>query len=99
MRNLLSAGLKKLRPTGPTIAAGNRRARVLAVAAQKGGVGKTTTTVNLACALVREHGYRVLVVDIDPQGHVASSLRDSVRIGSVSLSDVLLAAQPRDLLD
>lgn len=103
MRNLLSSGLKKLRPQGPAspapAPAGTRRAAVIAVAAQKGGVGKTTTTVNLACALAQTHGERVLVIDIDPQGHVASSLRDAVRIAGTSLSDILLAPNGRDLMD
>lgn len=98
MRKLLSAGLKKLRPTDPTFTKGHRDARVVAVAAQKGGVGKTTTTVNLACALTAA-GQRVLVVDIDAQGHVASALRESVRPGHVSLSEILLAPRPRDLLE
>jgi chromosome partitioning protein len=48
-------------------------AEVFAVANQKGGVGKTTTAITLAQALTL-HGRRVLVVDLDPQGHVATAL-------------------------
>ncbi len=81
------------RPRGP------RSARVTAVAARKGGVGKTTTTVNLACALVKA-GQRVLIIDIDPQGHVSSALRELVPAGpSASLSEVLLSDRPRDLME
>jgi chromosome partitioning protein len=63
--------------------------RVFAVANQKGGVGKTTTAVNLGAALAEE-GYRVLVVDLDPQANASSGLGIDVRNLDSSMYDVLL---------
>ena len=85
------------RPSGP---------RIVAIANQKGGVGKTTTTINLAAALV-ETGLRVLVVDLDPQGNASTGLGiDSsdrilttydLLIGESPLNEVIRATEIEDL--
>jgi chromosome partitioning protein len=66
---------------------------VLAVANQKGGVGKTTTAVNLGAALA-ELGFRVLVVDLDPQGNATTGLGISHRNVEGSVYDVIMNDVP-----
>lgn len=60
--------------SGPQYEPGDKKARVVAICSQKGGVGKTTTAVNLGTSLAYFHGKHVLVIDLDPQGHVEKSL-------------------------
>ena len=67
----------------------------MAVANQKGGVGKTTTAVNLSAALA-ELGYRVLVVDLDPQGNATTGLGINSRNMEVTIYDVLLHDVPME---
>jgi chromosome partitioning protein len=66
--------------------------RVITVANQKGGVGKTTTTVNVAAALAL-HGLRVLVMDLDPQGNASTALSVPHTVGTPSTYDVLLSGR------
>jgi len=86
------------RPKGP---------RIIAIANQKGGVGKTTTTINLGAALAAE-GFNVLLVDLDPQGNASTGLgieneqRDyntyDLLIGDVPLQDIVQETEVEGLL-
>lgn len=65
------------------------RRRVLTVANQKGGVGKTTSAVNLAAGLAL-HGLKTLVIDLDPQGNASTALNVDHRSGTPSVYEALL---------
>lgn len=70
-----------------------KQTRVFTVANQKGGVGKTTTAVNLAAALASA-GLHVLVIDNDPQGNASTALGVEHRAGTPSTYDVLINDMP-----
>lgn len=80
---------------------GNHHAHVIAVTAQKGGVGKTTTAVHLAAGLAMFHKRRVLLMDLDAQGHVSKSLSQSVPETSSSTETLgqLLLQKKRDVYE
>jgi chromosome partitioning protein len=70
-----------------------KRCRIITIANQKGGVGKTTTAVNLAASL-SQHGCRVLVVDLDPQGNASTALDVDHHVGRESVYNALVEERP-----
>ena len=82
MRERLASRIRKILSPEEMLPLGGRQAKVIAVSNQKGGVGKTTTSVNLGAGLALFHQKKVLLVDMDAQGHVCTSLNHPVSEGT-----------------
>ncbi len=102
MRDLITSGLKKLVKGDNRYKKGDKQGVVVAVATVKGGVGKTTTSVNLAAELAANHNKRVLLVDLDAQGHCTTSLESVVDEPSAErrrVSQILMSDDDEQILD
>ncbi|MEM1010399.1 MAG: ParA family protein, partial [Myxococcota bacterium] len=81
----------------PKLPTGDRQAKVVAVTAQKGGVGKTTTAVHIAAGLAMFHSCRVLLLDMDAQAHVGMSLLQRLPEQEGTQLGPLLLEKQRDI--
>ncbi len=91
----LMANVRRRRALEAVVLSAPAETRIVTVANQKGGVGKTTSAVNLAAALAHG-GLQVMVVDSDPQGNASTALGVEHRSGTPSIYEVLVDGMPID---
>lgn len=96
---MLTDKIKELISSNTTSLLGGKEAKIIAICSQKGGVGKTTTAVNLGAALAEFNNSNVLIIDLDPQGHVEKSLGATIPEGAdyKPLSQTLTTKKPNIL--
>lgn len=92
-RTIMTSGMSTDPVANDLESAGRPLPRVIAVANQKGGVGKTTTTINLGACLA-ELGFRTLVIDLDPQGNASTGLGIDSRGLETSMYHVIMHELP-----
>jgi chromosome partitioning protein len=91
---VLNQKINQANPESDDLNTGKKRqAKIIAVSNQKGGVGKTTTTINLATAMAAV-GHKILIFDLDPQGNASTGLGIDRYARKLSSYDVLLGDEP-----